>query len=63
MLVTIACFLVVLGLLVTLVASREAKKDSLRQRIPPERAKKAALILFIAGSGLFAYTLYLRSFA
>ncbi|MFA6114865.1 MAG: hypothetical protein WC729_12750 [Sphingomonas sp.] len=63
MLVTIACFCVFLGVLVTLISSREAKKDSLGQRIPPEQAKIAALVLFVVGVGLFAYSLYLRTFA
>ncbi|MES1975368.1 MAG: hypothetical protein V4472_23150 [Pseudomonadota bacterium] len=63
MVVTIACFLVFLGVLVTMMASREAKKDSLGQRMPPERAKVAALALFVAGIGLFAWSLYLRTFA
>ena len=63
MLVTIACFCLFLGVLVTMIASREAKKDSLGQRLPPERARIAALVLFIIGVGLFGYSLYLRTFA
>ena len=63
MLVTIACFCIFLSVLVTMVASREAKKDSLGQRLPPERARIAALVLFIIGVGLFGYSLYLRTFA
>ena len=63
MLVTIASFCIFLGVLVTMAASREAKKDSLGRRIPPEQAKIAALILFVIGAGLFAYSLYLRTFA
>ncbi|WCM25237.1 hypothetical protein NDN01_14290 [Sphingomonas sp. QA11] len=60
MLVTIACFCVFLGVLVTMIASREAKKDALGQRIPPEQAKIVALVPFIVGVGLLAYSLYLR---
>ena len=63
MLVTIACFLVFLGVLVTLVASREAKKDAFNQRFSPGPVKIAARIPVAAGVGLFAWSLYLSTFA
>ena len=63
MLVTIACFCVFLGVLVTMISSREAKKDSLGQRIPPEPAKIAALVLLVIGVALFGWSLYRRAFA
>lgn len=63
MLVTIACFCIFLAVLVTMVASREAKKDAFGQRTPPERTKIAALVLFVTGIGLLGYSLYLRTFA
>ena len=63
MLVTIACFCLFLAALVASVARREAKKDPIGQRIPPEPAKVAALVLLVIGAVLFGWSLYRRAFA
>ena len=62
MLITISAFLVFLGVLITMMASNQAKKDKIGQRVPPEQARIAALILLVAGVGLFAYYLYTQAF-
>jgi hypothetical protein len=63
MLVTIACFCLFLGLLVTLVAARDARKDVFNRRIPPAPAKLASRVLLTGGVGLLGYSLYLRTVA
>jgi hypothetical protein len=63
MVVTIACFCLLLGTLVTLVAHRDAQKDVFNRRIPPAPARLAGRVLFTSGVGLLGYSLYLRAVA
>ena len=62
MVVTIACFLILSGALM-LIAGRAARRDPFGQSVPPGRSKNAALLLVVAGIGLFAYALYRRTVA
>lgn len=62
MLVTIAAFLVLLGVLLTVMASSRAPRDVAGRRIPGQRAPIVTLVPVIGGVGLFAYILYRKAF-
>jgi H+/gluconate symporter-like permease len=61
MLVTIASFVLFLGVLVMMLASSHAPKDAFGQRIPDKRVRIVAIILMIGGAGLFGWLLLHRA--
>ncbi len=60
MLVTIASFLLFLGVLVMMLASSHAPKDAFGRRIPDKRVRMFAVALMIGGAGLFGWLLLHR---
>jgi H+/gluconate symporter-like permease len=61
MLVTVASFLLFLGVLLMMLAGSHAPKDAIGQRIPDRRVRMFAAVLMVGGAGLFGWVLLQRA--